>query len=595
MSSVTKFENLYKKDIPSTRTGIFYNLFSYPTKISPEVISLYIATHTEVGDTVLDVFGGSGTTALAAKLCEKPTDKVLELEKQFNVKAKWGSRKVIIYEIGKYGSFATQVVCNPPDSTEFKKAFNDYFKKAYMQLAWLYTVKDDSGNTGEIRHIVWSDVIKCTNCKNEVNYYDVVVKYEPLKIEKSGKCPICGKEISFDNYKYVVESVYDSLLNKKVDRKKRVPVKVYGESKGQKWTRLANEDDRRLIDECENLSYLPEDIPQNIEWGDLYRSGYHKGITHLHHFYTRRNYHVMSVLWSLTNQYPDDIANALKLLLLSYNASHSTLMTRVVAKKDSKDFVLTGAQSGVLYISSLPVEKNILKGIKRKIKNFIEAFDYVNKCKGITEVVNASSTELVMSNSSVDYVFTDPPFGDYIPYAEVNQINELWLNETTDRSKEVIISKSQNKGLDKYENMMYQVFSEINRVLKPKGMATVVFHSSKAKVWEAMCNVLNNSKFHIAQASVLNKVQGSFKQVVDSDSVQGDPMMLLTKDMMSVSNDAKGNVLLQIAEESIIKGDLDEKLIYSRYLSECLKTGEKITIDAKEAYKYIRQRIGVVS
>lgn len=32
-------------------------------------------------------------------------------------------------------------------------------------------------------------------------------------------------------------------------------------------------------------------------------------------------------------------------------------MTRVVAKRNAKDFVLTGAQSGVLYISKLPVEK----------------------------------------------------------------------------------------------------------------------------------------------------------------------------------------------------------------------------------------------
>ncbi len=595
MNSITEFENLYKRDIPSTRTGLFYNLFSYPTKISPEVIALYIATHTEVGDTVLDVFGGSGTTALAAKLCENPTDKLFALEKQFDVKAKWGSRKVIIYELGKYGSFATQVICNPPDSIEFKNAFKDYYKKAYMQLERVYSAKDENGEPGEIRHIVWSDVIKCTHCKNEVNYYDVAVKYEPLKIEKSGLCPICGMEITFDSCEHVVENVYDALLNQKVDRKKRVPVKVYGESNGKKWARLANDDDRKLIDECEKLSYSSNDISKRIEWGDLYRSGYHKGITHLHHFYTRRNYHVMSVLWSLTDQYKSDIANAIKLLLLSYNAAHSTLMTRVVAKKNSKDFVLTGAQSGVLYVSSLPVEKNILKGIKRKANNFIEAFNFVNKCTGVTEVVNASSTELKIKSSSVDYVFTDPPFGDYIPYAEVNQINELWLNETTDRKDEVIISQSQNKNLDKYGKMMHQVFTEIYRVLKPKGMATVVFHSSKAKVWESMCNTLNNSNFHISQASVLNKVQSSFKQVVDIDSVQGDPMMLLSKDLTLESNEDKENVLIQMAEESILNGNLDERLIYSRYLSECLKTGKKITIDAKEAYKYIRWRLEVVS
>ena len=62
----------------------------------------------------------------------------------------------------------------------------------------------------------------------------------------------------------------------------------------------------------------------------------------------------MNTLWEMTNDYEDKIGDALRLMLLSYNASHCTMMTRVVAKKNSKDFVLTGAQSGVLYISKLP-------------------------------------------------------------------------------------------------------------------------------------------------------------------------------------------------------------------------------------------------
>ena len=59
-------DKLYSKDLPSTRTGLFYNTFSYPTKISPESIAVYIAAHTKPGDTVLihleerfNRFGGS--------------------------------------------------------------------------------------------------------------------------------------------------------------------------------------------------------------------------------------------------------------------------------------------------------------------------------------------------------------------------------------------------------------------------------------------------------------------------------------------------------------------------------------------------------
>ena len=117
------------------------------------------------------------------------------------------------------------------------------------------------------------------------------------------------------------------------------------------------------------------------------------------------------------------------MVLLSYNAAHSTLMSRVVVKKNSKDFVLTSAQSGVLYISSLPVEKNIIIGAERKIKTFFNAFKYVNTCSGKVNVVNQSSEMLNLDDKTIDYLFTDPPFGDFIPYSEVNQINELWLGK----------------------------------------------------------------------------------------------------------------------------------------------------------------------
>src|SRR6202034_787652 len=109
-------------------------------------------------------------------------------------------------------------------------------------------------------------------------------------------------------------------------------------------------------------------------WGDLYRAGYHTGIKKLHHFYTRRNFLAIATLWELVDEFEPDLRDALRLQILSYNSTHSTLMTRVVVKKNQTDFVLTGLQSGVLYVSGLPVEKNVLEGITRKGKSFVDAF-----------------------------------------------------------------------------------------------------------------------------------------------------------------------------------------------------------------------------
>ena len=73
---------LYKRPLKATRTGPLFSAFPYPTKISPEAIALFIASHTKPGDTVFDGFAGSGTTGIAALLCAAPTEAMrLEAER----------------------------------------------------------------------------------------------------------------------------------------------------------------------------------------------------------------------------------------------------------------------------------------------------------------------------------------------------------------------------------------------------------------------------------------------------------------------------------------------------------------------------------
>src|SRR5699024_8544009 len=276
---------------------------------------------------------------------------------------------------------------------------------------------------------------------------------------------------------------------------------------------------------------LPSSIPiKIIPWGDLYRSGYHKGVTHVHHFYTHRNLIVMSELWSKIKEEPVEFQDALKLLVLSYNSSHSTLMSRVVVKSGQSDFVLTSAQSGVLYISGLPVEKNIFEGLRRKSKTIGNAFALLEHSTSKVDVINGSSTNLDIKDNSIDYVFTDPPFGDYIPYAELNFLNEAWLDEITNPTNEIIISHNQDKSVNDYATLMTKVFNEITRTLKDNGACTVVFHSAKAEVWKALQDSYKSAGLKVRYSSILDKLQGSFKQVSGNVTVKGDPLLCLVKD-----------------------------------------------------------------
>lgn len=581
---------LYSAPLPSTRTGLFYNTFAYPTKISPESIAVYIAAHTKPGDLVLDVFGGTGSTGIAALMCEHPTSGMKALADKLGITPVWGARNAIVYEIGKYGAFASSVMANPPDKTAFSQAVQQLLKAADKNLHGIYDTIDADGKPGVIRHTIYSDVVACPKCHQEFSYYRGMVKYDPLRIDGSGTCPICGYTADATMFPYCIDTIYDNLLGYEVSRRKRVPVRIYGQTGTKKWVRDADENDVLLYGQSEDTPYPVGVEAKLIEWGDLYRSGYHTGITHLHHFYTKRNFRVMTFLWTMSEAFAPKIRDAIRLLLLSYNAAHSTLMTRVVAKKNSKDFVLSGAQSGVLYVSSLPVEKNILLGIKRKLKYFEDAFEYLSECSGRLDVCNTSSRRLSLSDHSVDYIFTDPPFGDFIPYAEVNQINELWLGSTTDRTDEIIISSSQKKDISCYQTMIADVFREMHRVLKDGAHATVVFHASKANVWNALRSACSDAGFSIDAATSLNKEQASFKQVVSEGAVQGDPLLLLSKGSTAVSESPSRAVL----DEVISGTEKNERQIYADYIGKCLTRGIAIEYDAKSAYEYIAQKIGVV-
>lgn len=584
MSNIVK---MFENPLPSTRSGAFFNAFSYPTKISPESIAVYIASITKPGDVVLDTFSGSGSTGIAALLCEKPTERMLSIAKKLGVSPVWGARNAIGYEIGTYGGFAAKTITNRLKEKDFKQSVNSFVKKAEEQLGKYYRATDPDGKEGYIRHVIWSEIMICGKCRKEVSYFEAGVERNPVKFNKSMKCPYCGKVSTVDEMEFAVEEYYDFVLRQTCNRKKRIPAWIYGSTDGKKWDRAARQDDIKLLEDIEiDASTI---TPKKIKWGELHRNGYHYGIDYLHQFYTKRNFAVMNRLWEMTKDYEGKIREALRLMLLSYNASNCTLMTRVVAKKASKDFVLTGAQSGVLYISKLPVEKNILLGLMRKSKPIAEAYGLLQDCKGYFEIRNQSSQHLIEEDESIDMVFTDPPFGDFIPYAEVNQINELWLDNVTNREDEIIISESQDKSLDDYKEMLTEVFSEIRRVMKSTASAVVVFHAAKAEIWLAFENAVSDSLLEVQQANILNKEQASFKQVVSSDSVQGDPMLLLKKASFNRAElDENRDLIYKVIEEHIVDSEFDERRIYSLYVNECLKNSIKVLYDAKDAYIIIR-------
>ena len=100
--------------------------------------------------------------------------------------------------------------------------------------------------------------------------------------------------------------------------------------------------------------------------------------------------------------------------------------------------------SGTLYIGSLNREWNVLDWVEGKLKGLVKTFNY-NNIEKSGVISNHSATLCPINDDSVDYIFTDPPFGANLSYSELNYIWESWLKVYTNSKKEAIENRSHSK------------------------------------------------------------------------------------------------------------------------------------------------------
>jgi SAM-dependent methyltransferase len=135
-----------------------------------------------------------------------------------------------------------------------------------------------------------------------------------------------------------------------------------------------------------------------------------------------------------------------------------------------------------------------------------------------------SATDLGnIPDASIDYAFTDPPFGSNIAYSELNLLWESWLGVRTHVPDEAIVSRTQKKSVDDYERMMAKAFAEVRRVLKPGGRFSIVFHNTSAEVWRALQAAIDDAGLAIEGVLTFDKGPNqSFKQFTTEGAVTHD-------------------------------------------------------------------------
>ncbi|MFQ5799910.1 MAG: DUF1156 domain-containing protein, partial [Bacteroidota bacterium] len=132
-----------------------------------------------------------------------------------------------------------------------------------------------------------------------------------------------------------------------------------------------------------------------------------------------------------------------------------------------------------------------------------------------------SSTLLGFNDNYFDAVFTDPPYYDNVPYSYLSDFFYVWLKRSlghihtelfstplTPKKNEIVVYANKpgekEKANNFFEEMLKKSFQEIHRVLKPNGLATIVYAHKSTEGWETLVNSLLDSGLIMTGAWPLN-------------------------------------------------------------------------------------------
>jgi DNA modification methylase len=499
----------FAADVSEGKRDPLYEHYSYHTKVPHLAIARYIEHFTAPGDIVFDGFSGSGMTGLAGK--------TLDHYSSTNFQKK-GGRHVVLSDLSTYASFIGYNYSNHKCDLSFLQEI----EKIEKDMSWMYQTKDEHGKERTINYLVWSDVFMCPDCGEEVVFFDNFVDQVSGEVTDEANCDSCGSVITKRSLAPKRITIFDNVVNKPLAVLKQVPVLVVyyvGRSQHEK---RPDGDDLELIEKINSMK-LDSWVPvQALRDGDNTSQPIKShGIAYSHMFFTKRNLITISKLW--------DAARSSKSLFWMFEilggfrvwSKRSIFLTK--AWKQGGTGAFKPSTSGILYVPSISGERNILTSFRERTKKAINFSRSLPISEATTILSTGSSSDLnFVPSDSIDYIFVDPPFGGNIMYSELNLVFEPWLRVLTHNKPEAICNKTEGKDVLFYTDMMVRCFSEFKRVLKPGRWMTVEFHNSKNAIWNSIQEALQRSGFVIADVRTLDKMQGTFKQYTNANTVKQD-------------------------------------------------------------------------
>ena len=509
-------------DVSEGKTHPVYRAHGYHTKVPHLAIVPSILHYTEPGDLVLDGFAGTGMTGVAAQWCGTAPEsyrKALEAlwAKEGFGTPSWGLRRTIQNDLSPLAGFIAANYTLPFDLEAFAEAGRALLDGVEAELGWMYeTLHADGETTGRIDYTVWSEVFSCPECATEVVFVDEALDRATGRVRTRFPCPECDAELNKDRLERVFESDVDAATGDVRQHVAFRPSLIRYTVDGGTFEKQPDSDDLARVRRIAQLP-LPAEVPTNRLPVEAMYHGSRlapKGVTHIHHFFFPRAAHALAAMWRRANAHADLRLRHMLLYFVEQAIWGMSILNRYGPTHYSQ---VNRQLTGVYYVASQISEVSPRYNLGNKLSRLVRTFSHAPARRPSGCIMTASTTaSLGIPDNSVDYIFTDPPFGENIYYADLNFLVESWHGVLTNAAHEAIVDRFKQKGLHEYQRLMQRCFEEYRRVLKPGRWITVVFHNSRNAVWTAIQEAMLAAGFVVADVRTMDKQQGSYRQVTST-------------------------------------------------------------------------------
>ena len=513
----------FDKPITTTKATPIYNMHAYWSKKPHDAIQKYIKHYTQPGDLVLDPFCGSGGTALAALL---------------------EGRKAIAIDLSPAATFITKNYCTPTNPFSLLEAFENLENNIKTEIDSIYETRCDRCDGKAItNYVVYSYIFQCPRCLDKIAFFDCE-EYTYMKDATTSKkirvCPNCKsqgviQEISTNGNRF---PPIPTLVNYSCLEGCKPPRDVRSHKDANKKKRKYFFDyDIEKIFQIENLNndyWFPENrmmnSPANVErWGMLYSTGVASYQT-IPDLYTKRNLLTLSIIRENVKE------NAGLMFAFSGTVLNASKFYR---HREGGG----GGPAGNISIPQIFREMNVWNLYRNKFQDVLSGYKFIeNKIHNPKIIVSTeSATKIPVSNDSIDYVFTDPPYSNKFPYGELNFIWESWLGlvDVNWHELEIIVNEVQGKGEYEWEYLLTLAFSECFRVLKPGRWLSLCYHDTSEGTWQIIQDIMAKIGFifeDVGSTLFIDAGQKSIKQILSNNVTKRDLVINFRKPLKGETN-----------------------------------------------------------